>query len=180
MREGRPGFQWFRMTLKLTSGRHANAVHVSPSGGCIGAAICTQKATLSAHVISSQQQHHDAVSSQLHCSSLQGTIKATSRTCELGLLLGLLLGAELLALMPAGGGGSSPPAGAGTGGSSPVLAEPLVAEAGIGGARKPAPPALLLLLGLRAAMDDIKPPPVPLEAIGLTLMVSPAFKLKSC
>jgi hypothetical protein len=42
---------------------------------------------------SSQQQHHDAASSQPHCSSLQGTIKAMSRTCELGLLLGLLLGA---------------------------------------------------------------------------------------
>jgi hypothetical protein len=49
----------------------------------------------------SRQQHHDAVSSQLQCSSLQGTIKAMSRTCDLGLLLGLLSGAELLALMPA-------------------------------------------------------------------------------
>lgn len=105
-----------------------------------------------------------------------------SRACELGLLCGLLLAAELLgALMPAGGGGSSPPAGAGDGGGSPELAETLAAEAGIGAARKPAPPMLLvLLLGLRAAMDAIKPPPVPLEAIGLTLMVSPAFKLKSC
>lgn len=52
--------------------------------------------------------------------------------------------------------------------------------AGGGGARKPMPPLLLLQL-LSVPMDDSRPPPLaPLAATGMTEIVSPALRLKSC